>query len=181
MPNAATKALAAPAHHTAFPACTRWHVSEDGKDAVPHPEALEKLLVLSAKCGFRAPLGLASEQRILPSQHPQGWLFFIHGEQIQCVENVKSHGEKKKWQRAGMEGPQPKAEGLSAALSLPHGVATSLRIFSILIYKRGLATMPHRAVMRIRGNEIVTRMKSNQRVIAITATFLGTFSCDCRP
>ena len=97
MPNAATKALAAPAHHTAFSACTRWHVSEDGKDAVPHPEALEKLLVLSAKCGFRAPLGLASEQRILPSQHPQGWLFFIHGEQIQRVENGKSHGEKKKW------------------------------------------------------------------------------------
>lgn len=83
MPNAATKVLPAPAHHvTVFPVCTLWHVSEDGKDAFPYPEALEELLVLSAKCGFGDPLGLTSEQRILPSQHPQGWLFFIHGEQI---------------------------------------------------------------------------------------------------
>lgn len=29
------------------------------------------------------------------------------------MENVKSHGEKNKWQHARMEGPQPKAEGLS--------------------------------------------------------------------
>lgn len=95
MPNAATKALPAPAHHvTAFPVCTLWHVSEDGKGAFPHPEALEELLVLSAKCGFGAPLGLLqSKEFFLLSILKDGCSSSMENK-FDVWENVKSHGEK---------------------------------------------------------------------------------------
>lgn len=74
----------------------------------------------------------------------------------------------------------PKLRGSRAALSLLHGTATSLRILSILLYKRGLAVPPHRAVVRLPQSEMVRKMKSNRTVITVTVARLGASSRDCQ-